>query len=61
MLIYLFFIVWMEHDDCLKELLMNTRRIGFMSIAKLAAALCLALLAGCGSIPTMMPDMAMQP
>jgi len=51
MLIYLFFIVWMEHDDRLKELLMNTRRIGFMSIAKLAAALCLALLAGCGQYP----------
>ena len=32
-----------------------------MSIAKLAAALCLALLVGCASIPTMVPDMAMQP
>jgi len=31
-----------------------------MKIAKLAAALCLAQLAACNSIPTMVPDMAMQ-
>ena len=40
---------------------MYIEKIGYVSIAKLAAALCLALLAGCGSIPTMVPDMAMQP
>ncbi len=40
---------------------MYIKKIGYMSIAKLAAALCLALLVGCASIPTMVPDMAMQP
>jgi cardiolipin synthase len=40
---------------------MYTKKIRYVSIAKLAAALCLAMLAGCGSIPTMVPDMAMQP
>jgi len=47
--------------DYLREMLMYTKKIGCASIAKLAAALCLALLAGCGSLPTMVPDMAMQP
>lgn len=32
-----------------------------MSIATFAAVLCMALLLSCGSIPTMVPDMAMQP
>ena len=36
------------------------KKIGYVSIAKLALALCLVLLAGCGSIPTMVPDMEMQ-
>jgi len=40
---------------------MYIKKIGYAGIAKLAAALCLALLAGCGSIPTMVPDMAMRP
>lgn len=40
---------------------MDIKKIGYASIAKLAAALCLALLAGCSSIPAMVPDMAMQP
>ncbi|HUX83535.1 MAG TPA: cardiolipin synthase [Halothiobacillus sp.] len=40
---------------------MVIKKIGYVSIAKLAAALCLALLAGCSSIPVMVPDMAMQP
>lgn len=40
---------------------MVIKKIGYASIAKLAAALCLAPLAGCGSIPTMVPDMALQP
>jgi cardiolipin synthase len=40
---------------------MYIEKIGYVSIAKLAAALCLALLAGCSSIPTMVPDMALQP
>lgn len=40
---------------------MDIRKIGYVSIAKLATALCLALLAGCSSIPTMVPDMAMRP
>lgn len=39
---------------------MVIEKIGYASIAKLAAALCLAPLAGCGSIPTMVPDMALQ-
>jgi cardiolipin synthase len=42
-------------------MLMYIKKIGYVSIAKLAAALCLAQLVGCGSIPTMVPDMAMQP
>lgn len=40
---------------------MHMKKIGREGIAGLAAALCLALVAGCGSIPTMVPDMAMQP
>ena len=39
---------------------MQMKKIGYVSIAKLAFALCLVLLAGCGSIPSMVPDMAMQ-
>lgn len=39
----------------------HIKKIEYVSIAKLAAALCLTLLAGCGSIPTMVPDMTMQP
>ncbi|MHB9101503.1 MAG: phospholipase D-like domain-containing protein, partial [Sulfuricella sp.] len=39
---------------------MAIKKIGYSSIAILAATLCLALLVGC-SIPTMVPDMAMQP
>lgn len=60
MLLCLFFIVWAEHDNCLEEMLMYMK-IGYASIAKLAVALCLALLAACSSIPTMVPDMALQP
>lgn len=37
------------------------KKIGYASIAKFAAALCLALFSGCSSIPVMVPDMAMQP
>lgn len=40
---------------------MYIKKIGYVSIAKNAAAFCLALLVGCGPIPTMVPDMAMQP
>lgn len=40
---------------------MYIKKMGYASIAKLVAALCLALLAGCGSIPTMVPDMALHP
>ena len=47
MLICLFFTVWMEHDNRLKEVLMYIKKTGYADIAKLAAALCLALLAGC--------------
>lgn len=38
---------------------MNIKKIGYVSIAKLAV-ICLAFLAGCSSIPTMVPDMALQ-
>jgi cardiolipin synthase A/B len=37
------------------------KKIGQISIAKLSIALCLILLAGCSSLPVMVPDMAMQP
>ena len=40
---------------------MVIKKIGYAGIARLAAAICLALLAGCGSMPTMVPDMALQP
>ncbi len=40
---------------------MVINKIGYVSMAKLAAALCLVLLGGCSSIPIMVPDMAMQP
>jgi len=40
---------------------MYITRIGHASIAKIAAVFCLALFVGCSSIPTMVPDMAMQP
>jgi cardiolipin synthase len=49
------------YDDSKVEMLMSTRKTGYMSIVKLASALVLAQLAGCSSIPTMVPDMAMQP
>ena len=39
---------------------MQMKKIGYVSIAKLSLALCLVLLAGRGSIPTMVPDMEMQ-
>jgi cardiolipin synthase len=42
-------------------MLMYIKKTEYVSIAKLAAAFCLALLVGCTSIPTMVPDMAMQP
>src|SRR3989304_1271019 len=41
--------------------MMHINKIEYFSTAKLATVLCLALLAGCSSIPTMVPDMAMQP
>jgi len=37
------------------------KKIGYILIAKLSVAICLTLLAGCSSLPTMVPDMAMQP
>ena len=40
---------------------MVIKELGHGSMAKLAAALCLVLLAGCSSIPFMVPDMAMRP
>ncbi len=40
---------------------MYIRKTGYMSMAKLTAALCLALLAGCSAIPIMVPDMALRP
>lgn len=40
---------------------MYIKKIGYVSIAILAAALCLPLLIGYRPIPTMVPDMAMQP
>lgn len=40
---------------------MTINKIGYANIAKHAAAVCLALLAGCSSIPIMVPDMALQP
>jgi cardiolipin synthase len=40
---------------------MYRNKIGYVSIAKLSAATFMALLVGCSSIPTMVPDMAMQP
>ena len=40
---------------------MVIKKIGYAGIARLAAAICLALLAGCGSMPTMVPDMALEP
>ena len=40
---------------------MYIMNIGYVSIAKLAVALCLGLLVSCSSIPTMVPDMALQP
>jgi cardiolipin synthase len=61
MRICLFFNVWADHDSCLKEMQMVTKKMRYASIAKFAAAFCLALLAGCSSIPIMVPDMAMQP
>ena len=42
-------------------MLMYIKKIEYVGIARLATALCLALLAGCISIPTMVPDMAMRP
>ncbi len=36
------------------------KKFGYVSIAKLAAVLCLAFLTSCNSIPTMVPDMAMR-
>jgi len=56
MQICLFFNVWEDHDNCLEERQMDIKKIGYVSIAKLAAVLCLALFVGC-SIPTMVPDM----
>ena len=61
MLICLFFIVRTEHDIRLKEMLMHIKKIGYVSIAIFAAALCLTLLIGYRPIPTMVPDMALQP
>lgn len=40
---------------------MVIKKIGYVGIAELAVTLCLALLAGCASIPAMVPDMAMKP
>jgi cardiolipin synthase len=40
---------------------MAIKKIEYDSIIKLAVVLCLALLVGCTSIPTMVPDMEMEP
>lgn len=40
---------------------MVIKKISYVSIAKFAEALILALLAGCGPIPSMVPDMALRP
>lgn len=51
-------------DDCVKIIPMHIEHIkktGHARIAKLSVTLCLTLLAGCSSLPTMVPDMAMQP
>jgi len=40
---------------------MKSNHVGNKSIARMAAGVLLALLAGCSSIPTMVPDMALQP
>ena len=39
---------------------MSIMKMGFMNIAKLAATLCLALLAGCKLLPDIVPDMALR-
>jgi cardiolipin synthase len=44
-----------------RMILMNRYKMTFAILANLAAVLSLALLAGCSSIPTMVPDMALQP
>jgi cardiolipin synthase len=53
--------LWAEHDNCLEDLLMYLKRIIFVSFAILASALCMALLFSRGSIPIMVPDMALRP
>jgi cardiolipin synthase len=40
---------------------MDIHKIKYFSIAKLATMLCMSMLLGCTSIPTMVPDMAMEP
>lgn len=40
---------------------MTNKKTGYANTATLAAAFCLTLLAGCSSIPTMVPDMALEP
>lgn len=40
---------------------MVIRKTGYRRLMAVAAALCLVVFSGCGSIPTMVPDMAMQP
>ena len=59
MLICFFFDLWAEHKR-LDEIPMYSKKIIYVSLASLAAILCMALLLSCGSIPTMVPDMAMQ-
>src|SRR5665647_3744218 len=40
---------------------MYIKKIEYLSTVRIATALCLTLLVGCSSIPTMVPDMAMKP
>jgi len=40
---------------------MHIKKFKYVSTTQLLAALCLTVLIGCSSIPTMVPDMAMQP
>lgn len=42
-------------------MLMYLKKIIFVIFATLASALCVALLLSCGSIPVMVPDMALRP
>ncbi|OIR12549.1 major cardiolipin synthase ClsA [mine drainage metagenome] len=55
------FIVNTKQSECLREILMYIKKFKYVSTAQFVAVLCLTILIGCTSIPTMVPDMAMQP